>query len=90
MKVNYIPATITLLAGAVTCIYSIVDDWDTLRALETLLGVLIVFYIIGTVAMKIIVRVMESNRVTKTSKEEEDTEEVKEEEEQTVQEENAD
>lgn len=67
MKVNYIPAVVTLLAGAVTCIYTIIKDWDTLRALATLLAVLVIFYIIGQLAKKVIVMVMDSNRVTKQS-----------------------
>lgn len=76
MKVNYIPAAVTLLAGAITCIYTIVKGWDTLQALATLLAVLIVFYIIGQLAKKVIVMVMDSNRVTKqASTVEEDDEE---------------
>lgn len=75
MKVNYIPAVVTLIAGAVTCIYTIIKDWDTIRALATLLAVLVIFYIIGQLAKKVIVMVMDSNRVTKQSSSTEEDEE---------------
>ena len=72
MKVNYIPAVVTLLAGAITCIVAILKNQDTLQALITLLIVLIVFYILGQLAKKVIVMVMDSNRVTKQSGTEEE------------------
>lgn len=75
MKVNYIPAVVTLIAGAVTCIYTIIKDWDTIRALATLLAVLVIFYIIGQLAKKVIVMVIDSNRVTKQSSSTEEDEE---------------
>ena len=47
MKTEYIPKVITLLAGAVVCIISIVRHMDTTYSLEILLAALIIFYIIG-------------------------------------------
>ncbi len=65
MKTEYIPKVITLLAGAVVCIVSIVRHMDTTYSLEILLVALIIFYIIGCLARHIIERVMVSNRFVK-------------------------
>lgn len=72
MQRRYIPAITMLTAGAVTCITSIVNHIPKLRSLEILLGVLIVFYIIGLIAKAIITKVIESGGITQ----EEDTEET--------------
>lgn len=65
MKTEYIPKIITLLAGAVVCIISIVKGMDTTYSLEILLAVLIVFYIIGCIVRKVIEQVLTSNRFMK-------------------------
>ena len=65
MKTEYIPKVITLLAGAVVCIISIVRHMDTTYSLEILLAALIIFYIIGCITRRIIEKVMTSNRVIK-------------------------
>lgn len=65
MKTEYIPKVITLLAGAVVCIVSIVRHMDTTYSLEILLAALIIFYVIGCIARKIIEKVMTSNRFIK-------------------------
>ena len=65
LKTEYIPKVITLLAGAVVCIVSIVRHMDTTYSLEILLAALIIFYIIGCLARHIIERVMVSNRFVK-------------------------
>lgn len=49
-----------LTAGAVTCIVSIANNLDKLYSLEILLGVLVVFYIIGLIAKAIISKVLDS------------------------------
>ena len=54
MKAEFIPKVITLLAGAVVCIVAIVKQMDVTYSLEVLLATLIVFYIIGIIAQKII------------------------------------
>ena len=59
MRLRYIPAFITLIAGTITCIISIVRHADTLKSLKTLLLVLILFYVIGLIAQKIIMHVLE-------------------------------
>ena len=65
MKIEYIPKVITLLAGAVVCIISIVRHMDTTYSLEILLAALIIFYIIGCITRRIIEKVMTSNRFIK-------------------------
>lgn len=65
MKTEYIPKVITLFAGAVVCIVSIVRHMDTTYSLEILLAALIIFYIIGCLARHIIEKVMISNRFIK-------------------------
>lgn len=54
MKLKYVPAFITLIAGAITCIISIMKQNDVLESLKILLLVLIIFYIIGVIARNII------------------------------------
>ncbi len=63
MKTEFIPKVITLFAGAVVCIICIVKDMEVTYSLELLLLTLIIFYIIGCIAKKIIEHVMESNSV---------------------------
>ena len=65
MKTEYIPKVITLLAGAVVCIISIVRHMDTTYSLEILLAALIIFYIIGCITRRIIEKVMTNNRFIK-------------------------
>lgn len=80
MRTEYIPKFITLLAGAVVCIISIVKHMDTTYSLEILLATLLIFYVIGTIARKIIEKVMVSNRFIKEKAEvEESSEETQEE-----------
>lgn len=49
MKTKPIPATVMLIAGAITCIMNIVNHSTLDDALRTLLIVLVVFYLIGSV-----------------------------------------
>lgn len=57
MKPRYIPAFITLTAGTVTCLISIVKKFEVLYSLKVLLLILVIFYIIGCIARSIIVKV---------------------------------
>lgn len=61
MKTRYIPAVTMLSAGAVISMISIIKQWDVLYSLKLLLGVLIVFYIIGLIAKALIVRTLEKD-----------------------------
>lgn len=65
MKIDFIPKFVMLLAGAIICIITIVNDMDTTYSLELLLGTLIVFYIIGLIAKKLIQKVIEGNMFVK-------------------------
>lgn len=71
MKLEFIPKFITLLAGAVVCIITIVNDMDTVYSLELLLATLVIFYIIGLIAKKIIQKVIEGNMFVKQQDSEE-------------------
>lgn len=67
MKLEFIPKFVMLLAGAIICIISIVNDMDTTYSLVLLLCTLIVFYIVGIIAKKLIQKVMEGNMFVKQS-----------------------
>lgn len=71
MKAEFIPKVITLLAGAVVCIVSIVRHMDVTYSLEILLATLIIFYIIGIIAQKVILKVENSNRFIRQQRDEE-------------------
>lgn len=61
MKTRYIPAVTMLSAGAVISIISILNQWDVLYSLKLLLGVLVVFYILGLIAKAMITRTLEKD-----------------------------
>lgn len=74
MRDRYIPALITLLAGAITCIIDIYRKAELLPSLKRLLLVLIIFYIIGLIARAIFRNVLEAKSNTSDENEEENTE----------------
>lgn len=63
MKIRYIPAGITLVAGAITCLICLLRNLDVMYSLETLLVVLVVFLFIGIKAQKIIVNIMHEQKM---------------------------
>lgn len=65
MKTEFIPKIVTLLAGAVVSLVCIVGDYDVTYSLEVLLATLVIFFIVGIIAEKVVDRVKESNRVMK-------------------------
>ena len=65
MKLEFIPKVITLLAGAIVCIITIINDMDTVYSLELVLATLIIFYIIGQIAKVIIQKVIGGNMFVK-------------------------
>ena len=73
MNIKYVPSLIMLVAGVITCIMAIIRKWDVTYSLGLLLGVLVIFFLIGTISRKLIVIIMESNSMKK--KEQEDEEE---------------
>jgi len=72
MRDRYIPAFITLIAGAITCIIDIYRKAELLPSLKRLLLVLIIFYFIGMISRSIIRKVLVPE--PKTPEEEEDGE----------------
>lgn len=75
MRTRYIPAGVMLLAGAVTCIVSIVQKQESVTALKTLLVVLILFYIIGLVTKFFIEKILRDFKEQKIQVSEENLEE---------------
>ncbi len=71
MKSDYIPKVITLFAGAVVCIITIVKDMNVTYSLEVLLATLIIFYIIGIIVKKIFQKIERSNRIIQQQRDEE-------------------
>lgn len=65
MRTRYIPAGVMLIAGAVTCIVSIVQNQDIVKSLITLLVVLILFYVIGLVAKFFIEKILKDLKENK-------------------------
>lgn len=63
MKIRFIPAGVTLLAGAITCLICLMRDYDPTYSLEVLLIVLIIFAAIGMKAQKIIMNVMHQQKM---------------------------
>lgn len=72
MQERYIPAITMLSAGAVVSIFCIVKKVDTLYSLKLLLGMLVLFYIVGLVAKRIIGKINEESnqRIAEEKKEE--------------------
>lgn len=68
MKLEFIPKFVTLLAGAIVSVITIIKDMDVTYSLELLLATLVIFYIIGLIAKKIIQKVLEGNMFVKQQK----------------------
>jgi hypothetical protein len=74
LRERYIPAFIMLVAGAITSIINIINKVDKITGLKRLLIVIIVFYMIGTLAKAIIKRAfknMSKQEETQDNQEEE-------------------
>ncbi|SFR95965.1 hypothetical protein [Anaeromicropila populeti] len=54
MNPRFIPAITTLSAGAIVSIVSLVKKFEVLYSLKLLLATLIIFYVIGLIARKIV------------------------------------
>jgi len=72
MLLDLLPQIVMLVAGAVTCIFALVKQFDGLKSVAILLGVLVGFYIIGLIAKKIIYKTIE----TKENQAEKDEREI--------------
>lgn len=85
-KIKYIPVIVTLLAGAITSIIAIKNNYDGLEAMMTILVVLIIFYILGLI-LKIIAEknfIIEIEEEPEEKSEEEESEESEENSEQEI------
>ena len=63
MQNRYIPAVTMLSAGAIVSIFCIINKVDVLYSLKLLLAMLILFYMIGLIAKRIIGRVQEEAQI---------------------------
>jgi flagellar biosynthesis/type III secretory pathway M-ring protein FliF/YscJ len=70
-KLKLLPAFVMLLAGAFTSIITFVIGYTLKSALIILLFVLVMFYILGLVLQKLIVKFEEANKPKDEEKEEE-------------------
>lgn len=62
MKIEFIPKFVALLAGAIVSVITIVKDMDATYSLGLLFGSILVFYIVGIIAQKVIQKVISGNR----------------------------
>jgi flagellar biosynthesis/type III secretory pathway M-ring protein FliF/YscJ len=79
MRDRFIPAFITLIAGAITCIIDIYRKAELIPSLRRLLFVIIIFYILGLISRAIIRKVLEPGPNTSNEYENEEIEETEEE-----------
>ncbi len=54
MNRAYLPAIVTYLAAFITCLICMLNNWGVNESLVTILVVMVVFFIIGTIAKEII------------------------------------
>lgn len=66
MQLRYLPALVMLIAGCVGCVFSIVKSYDLLFTMKMELIVMIIFFIIGTLAKKIISKILSEENHTQT------------------------
>ena len=57
MRDRYLPAFTMLLAGAITIVFNIIKKVDINTSLKRLLLILILFYIIGLIARRLLLKI---------------------------------
>lgn len=62
-KIRLLPAFVTLLAGAITSVALYFTRVETYLMLLILLAVLVIFYVLGVIAMKIIMEMPEKEQL---------------------------
>ncbi len=72
MDDKYIPKLTMLTAAAITCIMCIITKRDTTFSLAVLLGVMVVFLVLGHIARKIVLSVRKSAEDAEESDDEEE------------------
>jgi divalent metal cation (Fe/Co/Zn/Cd) transporter len=48
-RIKYIPSIVTLLAGFIACIVTILSQYEIIDALVTILVVVVIFYMVGLI-----------------------------------------
>lgn len=74
MKTRFIPAFVSLLAGAAVSIINIINKTELVPGLRNLLIAILAFYVIGSIAKFIINRTIEKNELENDESETEETE----------------
>ena len=73
-RTRYIPSIISLAAGFVACLVTMINTYDTLEILIIVLSTLIVFYIVGTIARSIINKALFVTKIDDDESEDEEGE----------------
>lgn len=80
MKYKNLPAIIMLIAGAITSIVCIINKFSLLNTLKVVLVVLLIFYVIGLIANKIMTKINKEAQASFVNKRREEMKEELEEE----------
>ncbi|MBQ3061966.1 MAG: hypothetical protein IJD02_05950 [Lachnospiraceae bacterium] len=75
MFIKYLPALMMLVSGIIALITSMVNRLELLTSMEILLVVMIVFFVLGKIAQKIIVKMIITNREIEKAKKEQEQKE---------------
>ena len=75
-RTKYIPSIVSLSGGLIACIFTMVNPYDTYEILLLVLAALMVFYIVGAIARKIINKVLFVTKVDEDSETEEEGDEA--------------
>ena len=54
MQIRYLPALVMLIAGAIGCVIGIINNYDTSYMMKMEVVVMLMFFVIGSIAKKII------------------------------------
>ena len=71
-RTKYIPSIVSLSGGLIACIFTMVNPYDTYEILLLVLAALMVFYIVGAIARKIINKVLFVTKVDDDSETDEE------------------
>ena len=71
-RTKYIPSIISLSGGLLACIITMINPYETYEMFLIILAALIVFYIVGAIARKIINKVLFVTKVDDDSETDED------------------
>lgn len=71
-RTKYIPSIVSLSGGLIACIFTMLNPYDTYEILLLVLAALIVFYIVGAIARKIINKVLFVTKVDDDSETDEE------------------